>query len=434
MDRSEPVATRDFVLLCFLTLLNVVNFVDRQLLSSFANFVVPDLGLTNTQFGLLTGFAFIVFYAVMGMFMGALADLVHRPRLIAVGLTLWSLLTAASGAARGFVSLAAPRMLIGVGESALTPTSMSLLADRFPSRRLGFASGFYYMGVPIGVGVSLLIAGYLGPAIGWRNCFYGLGAVGLVLAALLLLVRETRPRRVAGGAGKRPTIRSLVATLGVALRTSPALVLTISGGVAFHFILGAAAFDQLWFVHERGFDRATIARASGWIAMVAGILGNLFGGWGGDWFQRRTGLGRPMFLFWVMLILAPVGIVYRLAPASSVWFWAGIFCGYFQLGTFYGPTFSTVQELVPPRIRASVVAFYILMLNFVGLGIGITLGGVMVDRLAASGSARPYTLTLLAFTLLSLLAIPMFLMAGRRFARDRDRLYAREAEIAAAAN
>ena len=169
MPDDEKVPARSYVFLCFLTLLNVMNFVDRQLLASFANFIVPDLGLTNTQFGLLTGFAFILFYATMGLFMGALADLLHRPRLIAAGLALWSILTAASGAARGFISLGIPRMFIGIGESALTPTSMSLLSDRFPLSRLGFASGFYYMGVPIGVGVSLLIAGYLGPAIGWRN-------------------------------------------------------------------------------------------------------------------------------------------------------------------------------------------------------------------------------------------------------------------------
>ena len=126
-----------------------------QLLGSFANFIVPDLGLTNTEFGLLTGLFFIVFYSAMGLFMGALADMVNRTRLIAAGLALWSALTALSGAARGFWTLAAPRMLIGVGESIMTPTSMSLLSDRFPTSKLGFASGFYYMGVPIGIGITL---------------------------------------------------------------------------------------------------------------------------------------------------------------------------------------------------------------------------------------------------------------------------------------
>ena len=172
---SDRVEVRHYGFLAFLTLLNVMNFVDRQLLASFANYIVPDLGLTNTEFGLLTGFAFIVFYSAMGLFAGALADMVHRPRLIAGALVLWSVLTAASGAARGFATLLVPRMFIGVGESVLTPASMSMLSDRFPSDRMGFAAGFYYMGVPIGVAASLLIVGYLGPAIGWRSCFMLLG-------------------------------------------------------------------------------------------------------------------------------------------------------------------------------------------------------------------------------------------------------------------
>lgn len=436
MAESQSVAGKHYAFLGFLTLLNVMNFVDRQLLASFANFIVPDLGLTNTQFGLLTGLFFIVFYSVMGLFMGALADMVNRTRLIAIGLAAWSLLTAVSGAARGFWSMAVPRMLIGVGESIMTPTAMSLLADRFPAARLGFAAGVYYMGVPIGVGASLLIVGYLGPAIGWRNCFYLLGAIGLMLAVVMLFFRET-PRRhqlataapeataaAAAPAAPPPDFRTIMRTLTFALRNCPALALTIAGGVALHFILGAAAFDQLWFVQERGFERAEIARLTGWVGMIGGLLGNLFGGVGGDWWMKRTGMGRSMFLFWIMLLLAPINIAYRLVDPASAWFWIGVFMGFFQLGCFYGPTFSTVQELVPPQIRATVVAFYILVLNFVGLGIGITAGGFTIDLLAAAGSESPYTWTLLLFTLASLMAIPLFYVAGRRYHGDRARLLA----------
>lgn len=423
----ESIAPRHYAFLGFLTLLNVMNFVDRQLLASFANFIVPELGLTNTQFGLLTGLFFIVFYSVMGLFLGSLADRVNRTRLIAAGLAAWSLLTAISGAAKGFWSMAAPRMLIGVGESIMTPTAMSLLADRFPAARLGFASGFYYMGVPIGSGISLLIVGYLGPTIGWRNCFYLLGAVGLVLALAMLFMKET-PRRhhVEAAAPAEPLdFRQILRTLGFALRNCPALGLTIGGGIALHFIIGAASFDQLWYVQERGFDRAEIARMTGWIGMAGGVAGTLFGGVGSDWFMRRTGLGRPMFLFWIMLLLAPVNIAYRVVDPASLWFWVGVFTGFFQLGAFYGPTFATVQELVPPQIRATLVAFYILMLNFVGLGFGITAGGIAIDAFAAAGVAQPYTWTLLAFTCLSLLAVPLFFVAGRRFNRDRARIFER---------
>ena len=198
---------------------------------------------------------------------------------------------------------------------------------------------------------------------------------------------------------------------------------TIAGGVAFHFILGAAAFDQLWFVNERGFERAEIARHSGWLAAAGGILGNLLGGWLGDKWQQNFKTGRPMFLFWTSLLLSPFAIAYRLVPADHILFDLGIFLGFVQLGLFYGPTFSTVQELVPPRIRATVVAFYILSLNLIGLGIGITGGGILADYITAQGHGEPYTVTLLAFTVLSMLAIPLMYVAGKRFHADRARLF-----------
>ena len=428
---SAAVPTREaYGLLVFLTLLNVMNFVDRQLLASFSNFIVPDLGLTNTEFGLLTGLIFLAFYSVAGLLMGTFADRYHRTKLIAIGVAAWSFLTAVSGMAKGFVSLAIPRMFIGVGESILTPTSMSLLSDRFPSHRLGFASGFYYMGVPIGVGVSLLIVGYLGPLIGWRNCFYALGVIGLVLAGVMWFIRD--PEREVKALAARSeqsdkaaqNFTAIIKTLAKALGHSPALVMTILGGVAFHFVLGAATFDQLWYVQERGFDRAEIAQLTGWIGIIAGISGNLFGGIGGDWLLKKTGMGRPMFLFFVMVLLAPINIYYRLVEPESLWFWAGVFAGFFQLGCFYGPTFSTIQELVPQQIRATVVAFYILLLNLVGVAIGVTAAGIYIDHLAAAGESEPYTMALLWFTVISMAAIPLFFGAGRRFEQDKAKLAA----------
>jgi len=427
-DDNGTVTAGSYAFLGFLMLLNVMNFVDRQLLASFANFIVPDLGLSNTQFGLLTGLFFLFFYSVAGIFMGALADTTNRTRLIACGLAAWSVLTAASGAARGFVSMAIPRMFIGVGESIMTPTSMSLLADRFPADRLGFASGFYYMGVPVGVGASLLVVGYLGPAIGWRNCFYLLGGIGILFAVAMWFMRET-PRRhlaaaeAAGTTVAKQSFSEILRTLLDVLKSSPALAMTMGGGVAFHFILGASTFDQLWYVEERGFDRAEIAQITGWIGIVAGLLGNLFGGLGGDWFLKKTGIGRPMFLFWIMLLLAPVNVAYRLVDPGTMWFWLGVFVGFFQLGCFYGPTFSTVQELVPPQIRATVVALYLLLLNMAGVAIGVSAAGIYVDWLLAKGDPAPYTSALLWFTVISFSAIPLFYFAGRRYEKDKARLY-----------
>ena len=410
-------------LLFFLTLLNLLNFVDRQLIASFANFIVPDLGLTDTQYGFLTTVPFIVFYSIAGLFMGVLADMVNRPKLIAFGVVLWSVFTALTGAAKGFVSMAVPRMFIGVGESILTPTSMSLLSDSFPSKRMGFAAGFYYMGVPIGVGVSLLIAGYLGESLGWRNCFYLLGFIGLLLGLCALLFKDRKRKSVSSeeksnNLSKETTI-NIVNTLIKALKTSSALRFTIMAGVFYHIVLGASGFEQLWLVQERGYERSQIAQLVGWIGVFAGLTGNLVGGILSDWWQENTDQGRPMFLFWLALITLPIGIFYRFVEPGTFVFWTGIVIGYFQLGCFFGPTFSTVQELVPENIKATVVSFYILTLNLIGLTIGSLGGGLCADILRSSGYAEPYTIMLVIFSIISVISIPCYYLAGKKYKADK---------------
>ena len=282
------------------------------------------------------------------------------------------------------------------------------------------------MGVPIGVGVSLLIAGYMGPAIGWRNCFYVLGAIGVVLAVVMWFVKET-PRKHVGDtqpeSESKPGFAAIATMLIRVLKFSPALALTMAGGVATHFILGAAAFDQLWLVQERGFERAYIAQMTGWVGVAGGVLGNLFGGIGSDWWQNNRKSGRPMFLVVILAFMVPIGFLYRVVEPDTLLFWFAVFCGFFQLGSFYGPTFSTVQELTPPRIRSTVVAFYLLTLNLIGLALGITFSGIMIDYLIAEDIEEPYTKTLLVFTALSATAIPLFYWAAIRFHRDRDRLF-----------
>ena len=413
-------------LLFFLTLLNLLNFVDRQLIASFSNFIVPDLGLTDTQYGFLTTVPFIVFYSIAGLFMGVLADMVNRPKLIAFGVVLWSVFTALTGAAKGFISMALPRMFIGIGESILTPTSMSLLSDSFPSKRMGFAAGFYYMGVPIGVGVSLLIAGYLGESLGWRNCFYLLGGLGLFLGLCALLFKD-RSRKSNIEKEKAPTLSKdttveIINTLIKALRTSSALRFTIFAGVFYHIILGASGFEQLWLVQERGFERSEIAQLVGWIGVFAGLSGNLIGGLLSDWWQENTSQGRPMFLFWLALLTLPIGIFYRFVEPGTTIFWIGIIIGYFQLGCFFGPTFSTVQELVPDNIKATVVSFYILTLNLIGLTIGSLGGGFCADLLRTSGFAEPYTLMLVIFSIISIISIPCYYLAGVKYKEDKENL------------
>ena len=413
LSESDKITLSHYLLLGLLTLLNVLNIVDRQLLSSFANYIVPDLNLTNTEFGLLTGLLFMVFYSFMALIMGALADIYHRPRLIAAAVFVWSLCTAASGAAKGFATLAVPRMMIGVGESALSPAAISMLADKFPASKRGFASGFYYMGVSVGFGASLLVAGYLGPAIGWRMCFYLLGGLGILLSLVVLFINDVPRRQASQTKEEKVNVKSKILALFSALRDSPALCLTIIGGMCVHGMFGATAFDQLWYVEERGYDRALIAQTTGWFGVAGGVLGNLIGGIGSDYWRRVTGKSRLSFLFWVLILLAPINIYYRIADPGSFFFWLGVFFTFFQLGVLYGPAYATIQELAPPQICSTAVAFNILIASVVGVGMSITLSGILIDYLMSIGSEQPYTLSLLLFTILSMVSIPIFYLAVR---------------------
>jgi MFS family permease len=355
--------------------------------------------------------------------MGTLADKYNRPRLIGFGVLLWSVFTALTGAAKGFISMAIPRAFIGVGESILTPTSMSMLSDSFPANRMGFAAGVYYMGVPIGVGISLLIVGFLGEPLGWRNCFYILGGIGAVLGIIAFYFKD-RPRKhlIDNPDEVNLSYSEIVSTLRQALTSSNALILTIAGGVLYHVALGAAVFEQLWYAQERGFERSEIAQLTGIIGVVAGLAGNLFGGLMSDWWLKTFNQGRPMFLFWLTLLLLPLGIIYRFVEPNTFIFWLGVTIGYFQLGCFYGPTFSTVQELVPPKIRATVVAFYILCLNLIGLTFGSLGGGIFTDLLRSFDVTEPYTIMLVTFSLIAGLAIPCYYFGGKIYESDRKRL------------
>ena len=412
---------RNTSFLLFVTILNVINFVDRQFIASFANFIIPDLQLTNTEFGLLTGVIFIFFYVVSGLFVGTLADRYNRTKIIGVGVIVWSFFTAISGLAKNFITLAIPRLFIGIGESAMTPTTMSILADRYEIKKLGFAAGFYYMGVPLGVGVSLIIAGYLGPVIGWRGCFYLIGSIGIVLGLLMLFVKDS-PRKNIAPTTKQKSFNEIISLLFKALTRSKSLILTIAAGTIYHLNLGASVFDQVWAIQDKGLDRAAFAQASGWIFTIFGILGSVFGGTFSDWALKNYNLPRTWFLLILTLLSMPFAFTRYLDPDGTL-FWVGICVAAFGLGCFYGPVFAVIQELVPPSIRGTIVGFNLVCLNLIGFVPGSIIAGVVLDNMLASGAEMPYTNTLVAFSLMFLILGPiLYYFAGKYYQADKSAL------------
>jgi MFS transporter, Spinster family, sphingosine-1-phosphate transporter len=371
-------------LLALMTSLNVLNFVDRQLIASLAPLLMVDLGLNRAQLGLLVGFAFVVFYTLVGFGLGIAADRWPRRWLVAGGVALWSAMTAVSGAARSFVGLAGPRVLVGVGEATLTPAALAMLGDAFPPRRLGFATSVYYAGLPLGTALSLWIAGWVAPRFGWRACFSVLGLVGLLMVVPLLFFREP-PRRGAGTAATgtlaAPVFaRSLVRDLLRALRDHPALGLVMLGGAALAYASAAALHTVTWLVQERGFSFAHATVLSGAMAVGSGCAGNLGGGWFTDWCQRRWAGGRSWSLGLLTLFFAPFSLGFFVLPPSSPLFYL---CWFFSVAStvaYFGPAFAAIQELAPQHIRSSALAMGLLVMNLLGVGPGPWITGLIGDR------------------------------------------------------
>lgn len=420
--KATPTPRGGYALLAALTLLNVLNFADRYLLVSFGPSIIADLQLSNFEFTLLTGLVFSVFYVLFGLFAGSLADRHNRPRLIAAGLALWSALTAATGLALNFAHAAFARVFIGVGEAVLTPSSLSMLADKLPPERRGLAAGVYYLGIPIGIGCSFIFAGLLGPALGWRGTFIALGAIGLVAAVLVLLLLRDPPR---GGAGMEfgegapiGSFRDSARGMAQALRQSPVLVLTLVGSAAAIFVQGAAVLDLVWWVQERGYTESRAQQITGALFLSGGIVGAIVGGWGADAAYRVHRGGRLMFLAGVYLAVAPIAIYYRFATPDTFAFYACCFIGSAAFMVPYGATFSTVQEVVPVNLRGASVALLVLFNTLLGQALGAALAGHLADRFIAAGFEQPLTWAILLTGLPGLITIPAFWWAGRLHARS----------------
>jgi len=401
-----------WVLLAFLTFLNVLNFVDRQLIPSLAPKLMADLGLNRAEIGLLYGYVFIVFYTAVGLWLGTVADRWHRPRLIAMGLGLWSALTAVTGAALNFSHLALARIFIGIGEAALTPAALSMLSDTFPLKRRAFASGTYYAGVPIGSAFSAVVSGWIATRYGWRACFYALGILGVLVVPLALLFRN--PQRE-GGAASEPagTTRDIYRSLFHALRSSAALRLAMLGGIMLNYYTASNNHIPTFLVTERGFDFERASYVGGGILLLMGVLGVVLGGAMSDWFHRRWRGGRMYFLIFNTAVMFPCSLAFFLLPAESPLFYPAWAMAIFGSMVWYGPIFATVADLAPPRVRSTALAFMILLLNMLGTGSGAWITGLL-------GDAYSLELGLSSGAAVGLCAVVPLFFAARKYAAHRE--------------
>jgi MFS family permease len=368
-------------LLASLTALNVLAFIDRQLVVTLAPLLIEDLGLTRAEIGLLVGASFIVVFAGLNLVLGAAADRVSRPRLIAVGLAVWSVATTVTGAGRSFLHLALMRVFVGVGEATLTPAGLSMLGDRFPAHRLGLASSIFYTGIPIGFAASFLLAGWIGPWLGWRACFVILGAVGLVAVAAVALMKDPG-RRGVGAEAPRVSFAQQARSLGHAVVETPAIALVSLSGALLGFMGSASQHTITWLVQERGFEYSRAAFLSAGMVAVGGLLGNVAAGTFTDWGRGRHPGGRLVGLAILAALASPVGAAFYMMPPSSPFFFPAWFAAQGWMLGWFGPVFAALDELAPPGRRATVLGFGLLVTNLLGVATGPWVAGLIGDRVS----------------------------------------------------
>jgi MFS family permease len=415
--KSTAVPTASFYLVSLL-ILNVFNMAHRQMPVSLGYQIEQGLHIDHAMLGILIGFAFIVLYSIAGMVFGTVADRWNRPRLIALGLSLWTSATLLSGWAQTFGQIALLRALVGVGAAVLTPTALGMLSDVYPPERRAFASGLYYGGVPLGAGLSLIIVALLEPMIGWRHCFHLVGAAGLIFVPVVLLLRDP-PRSGAPepdtGGSNGPSTAAIFGELLRTTRRSPALMATILGAVIISWPLSAMALSVTWLQLERGFTITQAGLYSGLIFLVAGLIGNIGGGVVSDVFHRKWAGGRLWYLAVAQLLLGFPALTWYLFPASSPFFYLSWFVGGMAATCFFGAVFATVQDLVPARLRSSSVGLLLLAMNLLGGATAPWIAGMI-------GDATNLTRGLVSCALVGFLAIPVFAFAAKHYAADVAKL------------
>jgi MFS family permease len=369
-----------------------ISFVDRQIVSLLVGPLRADLGLGDTQIGLLQGPAFGLFYTFLGLPLGFLADRTYRVRLIAAGIFLWSTMTMACGLAESFAGLFVARVGVGIGEATLVPAAISLLADLFKPARRALPMSVFTAGLSLGAGLALVLGGFfVGYAAGgagnlplmgaflagrhpWQTVFILAGLLGLPVTVMTLTLAE--PART--GIRVEPT--GLGGVFGYVRTHWRLFVPLLAGaGLLYLFSNAVAAWLPTLFIRRFRWQPAEAGLRLGPIIMACAIIGNILGGAVTAAMARRGRLDAPLN---TMLcgsgLLIPVAILAPLAP-NAVTALTGVVLLYFAIALCFGVATATFIGVTPGRLRGRMVALYLLVGNLVGLGLGPISVGILLD-------------------------------------------------------
>ncbi len=390
-----------------------------------------DLQISDTQVGLLTGLAFVLVYTLGGLPMGALADRFSRRNIVALGVVVWSLMTSFSSVARSFFALALARMGVGIGEATLSPCAFSMITDSFPRQRLGTALSVYTMGIQLGSGLALIIGGLVAQAVShmppvelplagtiaaWRLTFLIVGAPGLLIALLVLTIREPPRREVlldASGAVARLSLPELVKQIGQRWRSTAGLAVLISCQATCNYALlgwGPTFFERL---HHWPKDRTGLVL--GLTTLGCGCAGLFTGGRLSDLWQGRGVSDSALRVGLISL----TGVGLTLVPAmwlpEASWTVALLIPAVFFIGLPIGCGYASVQLIFPNQARGLVSAIVIFAVALIGLGFGSLLPGLLTDHLFHDKLKIGYSISLTVVAAVALgLAVGLATLAPYR--------------------
>lgn len=389
---STTVGWRNHGLLLLLAMVFADNFVGRQILAVMIDPIKAEFGVGDTAMGLISGLAFAVVYAVLGLPAGRLVDRLPRTRLLALSCLLWALATMACGLAGGFIVLAIARMLVAVSESPTTSASLSLIADLYPPQRRSFAISCFTAAPTFSSIIGLSIGAWVVEHYGWRSAFFALGIPALLFCALLALVRE--PVRGRWDLGHVPAAGPRL-SLGSEARKLWALpayrCLILAGGLATLSSYAIGMWNTSFLIRSHGLSLQHAGMLVGVICGVAAGTGGMFAGWLNDRLSHHSPHWQILIPVIGHLIALAALIIYLLWPAGLTGHFAGVpipaamlWCAVYSFFVVWwvAPSFNLVTQLVPASRRGTAMALQTIVSTLLGIGTGPLLTGLFSDLLA----------------------------------------------------
>ena len=399
-----------------ISLVSFFNYMDRMLLAVLVEPIKAEFGFSDTQMGLLFGFAFAVFYAVMGIPLARLADTKPRVVVLSVVMTVWSAATALCGVAQNFVQLFLARVLVGAGEAGCLPASYSLLGDYFSPKGRPVAMGVFQAGGALGVMVGIFIAGVVAEAFGWRWTFIILGVPG-VLIALIVWLTLREPDRGVYDAGQVALMRNFRTVCSQLFRRRTYLHLTIGFSLSLFILNGLINWIPAFLMRLHGMS---LSEMSFWLAITFG-LGNVLGmGLGG--FAARPLIERDprwelLFPALAYGIAVPLYLVAFLISAAmmSVGF---MFVATFAAALGMGPALAAVQRVVEADMRATAIAIITFCASIFSIGFGSLLIGYLSDILAPAFLESSLRVAMSITLLFPAWSVVHYLLASKSMTHD----------------